>query len=53
MKTYQVVTVNTPEDAEAEMNARARGGWEVRAVTPLAPWEGMRCQLVITFERQV
>lgn len=53
MKTYKVVTVDTPGDAEAEMNARALEGWEVRAVTPLAPWEGMRCQLVITFERLV
>ena len=25
MKEYKVVTMNTPEEAEAEMNARARG----------------------------
>ena len=53
MKEYKVVTVNTPEEAEAEMNARAREGWEVRAVVPWNPWEGMRCQLVISFERTV
>lgn len=51
MKAYKVVTVNTPE--EAEMNARAREGWEIRAVAPWNPWEGMRCQLVITFARAV
>ena len=55
MKEYKVVTVNTPEEAEAEaeMNARAREGWEVRAVTPWNPWEGTRCQLTISFERTV
>ena len=51
MKEYKVVTMNTPEEAEAEMNARAREGWEVRAVVPWNPWEGMRCQLVMTFAR--
>ena len=53
MKEYKVVTAKTSEAAEAEMNARARAGWEVRAITPWAPWEGMERQLLITFERAV
>ena len=53
MKEYKVVTVNTPEEAEAEMNARAREGWEVRAVTPWTPWVGMICLLVISFDPTV
>lgn len=53
MKAYKTVAVKTLEAAEAEMNALAQEGWEVRAVTPWAPWEGMERQLVITFERAV
>jgi hypothetical protein len=51
VKERKVVTVNTLK--ETEMNARAREGWEVRAVVPWNPWEGMRCQLVMTFARAV
>lgn len=49
MKEYKVITVKTPEDAEAEMNRQATDGWEVRAVTF---WQtAMAYRLVITFER--
>ena len=51
MKSYKVLSVKNPKDAEAQMNEMARQGWEVKAVTF---WEtAMSYQLVITFEREV
>lgn len=46
---YKVIAVETPEDAEAEMNKQALDGWNVIAVTF---WQTVfKYQLVITFER--
>ena len=35
------------------MNARAREGWEVRAVTPWNPWEGTFGLITIYFDLTV
>ncbi len=49
MKEYQVLTAQTPEEAEAAMNRMARQGWTVKAVTQ---WDrASSYRVMITFEK--
>ncbi len=49
MKTYKILTVKNPEDAESAMNEMARQGWAVKAVTHWETISGHR--LMVTFEK--
>ena len=49
MKEYQILTVQTPEEAQAAMNDMARHGWAVKAMTD---WQVLLAHcLLITFEK--